>query len=112
MDQRAVLDEVDSVGGRDELLYELSRARANGKLEDTKVIVIGISNDFRFREQLDPRVQDTLCEREVQFPPYDAPELENILTSRADVAITEDAIGQGVLKFCAALAARDSGSAR
>jgi cell division control protein 6 len=107
-----VLDEVDSIGGRDELLYELPRARANGNLEDTKVGVIGISNDFKFREQLDPRVQDTLCERELQFPPYNAPELENILESRAEVAIAEDAVGQGVLNFCAALAARDSGSAR
>ncbi|WP_193310549.1 orc1/cdc6 family replication initiation protein [Halorubrum halophilum] len=107
-----VLDEVDSIGDRDELLYELPRARANNNLDSTKVGVIGISNDFKFRDQLDPRVQDTLCERELQFPPYDAPELENILESRAEVAITEDAVEQGVLNFCAALAARDSGSAR
>jgi len=107
-----ILDEVDSIGDRDALLYELPRARANDYLESTKVGVIGISNNFKFREQLDPRVQDTLCERELQFPPYDAPELENILSSRADVAITEDAVEDGVLKYCAALAARDSGSAR
>jgi len=107
-----VLDEVDSIGGRDELLYELPRARANGNLDSTKVGLIGISNDLKFREQLDPRVQDTLCERELQFPPYDAPELENILKSRAETAITDDAIGEGVINFCSALAARDSGSAR
>jgi len=107
-----VLDEIDSIGERDELLYELPRARANGNLEQTKVGVIGISNDFKFRDQLDPRVQDTLCERELQFPPYDAPELKNILQSRADVAITADSVDQGVLQLCAALAARDSGSAR
>ena len=107
-----VLDEVDSIGDRDELLYELPRARANNNLDSTKVGVIGISNDFKFREQLDPRVQDTLCERELQFPPYDAPELENILESRAEIAITEGAVEGGVLNFCAALAARDSGSAR
>lgn len=107
-----VLDEVDSIGDRDELLYELPRARANNNLDSTKVGVIGISNDFKFRDQLDPRVQDTLCERELQFPPYDAPELENILESRAEVAIAADAVEQGVLNFCAALAARDSGSAR
>jgi cell division control protein 6 len=107
-----VLDEVDSIGDRDELLYELPRARANNNLDSAKVGVIGISNDFKFREQLDPRVQDTLCERELQFPPYDAPELENILESRAEIAIAEGAIQQGVLNFCAALAARDSGSAR
>lgn len=107
-----VLDEVDSIGDRDELLYELPRARSNGYLERTKVGVIGISNDFKFREQLDPRVQDTLCERELQFPPYDANELQNILMSRADVAITEDGYEPGAISFCAALAARDSGSAR
>lgn len=107
-----VLDEVDSIGDRDELLYELPRARANNKLESTKVGIIGISNDFKFREQLDPRVQDTLCERELQFPPYSAPELENILETRADIAIVDGAVEEGVLRFCAALAARDSGSAR
>jgi len=107
-----VLDEIDSIGSKDELLYELPRARSNGYLESTKVGVIGISNDFKFREQLDPRVQDTLCERELQFPPYDADELRNILQSRAEVAIAEGAFEPGVLNLCAALAARDSGSAR
>lgn len=107
-----VLDEIDSIGDRDELLYELPRARANDNLHSTQVGVIGISNDFKFRERLDPRVQDTLCERELQFSPYDAPELENILRSRADVAIADNSIEQGVMELCAALAARDSGSAR
>lgn len=107
-----VLDEVDSIGDRDELLYELPRARANGYLESTKVGLIGISNDFKFRDQLDPRVQDTLCERELQFPPYGASELRNILQSRAEVAIVDDAVDDGALNLCAALAAQDSGSAR
>jgi cell division control protein 6 len=107
-----VLDEIDSIGDRDALLYELPRARANEKLESAKIGVIGISNDFKFRDQLDPRVQDTLCERELQFPPYDAPELENILQSRAEVAVAEGAVEEDVLSLCAALAARDSGSAR
>jgi cell division control protein 6 len=107
-----VLDEIDSIGDRDELLYELPRARANGKLESTKVGIIGISNDFKFRDRLDPRAQDTLCERELHFPPYDAPELQNILESRVTVALAEDAYTDGALNLCAALAARDSGSAR
>ena len=109
------------VGQRDTPLFQvnqrysggsLTRLPRNSTLDSTQVGVIGISNDFKFRERLDPRVQDTLCERELQFPPYDAPELENILRSRADVALAEDAIEQGVLELCAALAARDSGSAR
>ncbi|MDL0126518.1 orc1/cdc6 family replication initiation protein [Halobacterium salinarum] len=107
-----VLDEVDAIGDRDDLLYELPRARSQGNLEDAKVGIIGISNDYKFQEQLDPRVQDTLCERELQFPPYDALELANILDSRTDIAIADDSLAEGVTQHCAALAARDSGSAR
>lgn len=107
-----VLDEIDSIGDRDELLYELPRARSNGHLESTKVGIVGVSNDLKFRERLGPRVQDTLCEREIQFPPYDAGELKNILRSRADIAVVDGAIEEGVVSFCAANAARDSGSAR
>nr|WP_241898011.1 hypothetical protein [Halorubrum sp. C191] len=40
------------------------------------------------------------------------PELENILQSRADIVIVADTVGEGVLNFCAALAARDSGGTR
>lgn len=107
-----VLDEIDAIGDQDDLLYELPRARANDKLDETKVGVIGVSNDFKFRDRLDPRVQDTLCEREIQFPPYDAMELESILQSRAAISIVEDCVQDGVLDLCAALAARDTGSAR
>jgi len=107
-----VLDEIDAIGDQDDLLYELPRARANDKLDETKVGVIGVSNDFKFRDRLDPRVQDTLCEREIQFPPYDAMELESILQSRAAISIVEGCVQDGVLDLCAALAARDTGSAR
>ena len=107
-----VLDEIDSIGDQDELLYELPRARSNGYLKQTKVGLVGISNDFKFRKRLDPRVQDTLCERELQFPPYDATELQNILKSRAEVAFVDGVIEDGVLPLAAALAAQDSGSAR
>ncbi|WP_231188916.1 orc1/cdc6 family replication initiation protein [Haladaptatus sp. DYF46] len=107
-----VLDEIDSIGTRDELLYELPRARSNDKLTETKVGLIGVSNDFKFRDRLDPRVQDTLCERELHFPPYDAPELQNILESRVDVALAEGSLEDSVPRLCAALAAKDSGSAR
>ncbi|MFD1645319.1 orc1/cdc6 family replication initiation protein [Haloarchaeobius litoreus] len=107
-----VLDEIDAIGERDELLYELPRARSKGDLEDAKVGIIGISNDFKFRDQLDPRVQDTLCERELQFPPYNAQELTNILSSRAEIALREDTYDEAVVRLCAALAAKDRGSAR
>jgi cell division control protein 6 len=107
-----VFDEIDQIGGDDEILYELPRARANGYLETAKPGVIGISNDFGFRDDLSPKVKDTLCEEEIHFSPYNGPELEAILRERAEKALFDDAAEEGVISLCAALAAQDTGSAR
>jgi cell division control protein 6 len=107
-----VFDEIDHIGSDDDILYELPRARSNGYLEATKPGVIGISNDFGFRDDLSPKVKDTLCEAEIHFPPYNAPELESILQHRAERALYDGAAAPGVLSLCAALSAQDTGSAR
>lgn len=52
-----VLDEIDHIGSDDELLYEILHARSNDYLIDTKPGVIGISNDFGFRDDLSPGSQ-------------------------------------------------------
>jgi len=107
-----VLDEIDSIGTDDDILYELPRARANGHLEDMWVSVIGISNDFEFRDNLSPKVKDTLCDEELHFAPYDAGELRSILTRRAEKAFKQDVLSEDVIPLCAAMAAQDTGSAR
>ena len=107
-----VLDEIDSIGTNDEILYELPRARANGLLEDMWVSVIGISNDFEFRDNLSPKVKDTLCDEEIHFSPYDANELRSILSRRADKAFHDGVLTDDVIPLCGALAAQDRGSAR
>jgi cell division control protein 6 len=86
-----VFDEIDHIGSDDEILYELPRARSNGYLDTTKPGVIGISNDFGFHDELSPKVKDTLCEEEIHFPPYKAPELEAILHRRVEDALYDDA---------------------
>ena len=86
-----VFDEIDQIGSDDEILYELPRARSNGYLESAKPSVIGISNDFGFRDDLSPKVKDTLCEEEIHFSPYTGPELEAILGERVDGALFDDA---------------------
>lgn len=106
-----VLDEIDTIGRDDDILYELPRARSNYGL-DVKLGVIGISNDFKFRDNLTPKVKDTLCEEEILFPPYDAHELKNILRKRADSALYDGVLEDDVIPLCAAFAAQDSGSAR
>ncbi|WP_222914528.1 orc1/cdc6 family replication initiation protein [Natrinema sp. SYSU A 869] len=107
-----VLDEVDYIGDDDSILYQLPRARSNDKIQNSRVGIVGISNDFKFREKLDPRVEDTLCERELHFPPYDANDLQNILEKRAGRAFEEGVLNGDVVPLCAAFAAQDKGSAR
>lgn len=107
-----VLDEVDSIGSKDDLLYKLSRAEKERDLTETEISVIGISNDLSFREKLDPRVQSSLCERELQFSTYDAGELQAIMKRRADTAFNDGALESGVIPLCAALVTSESGDAR
>lgn len=107
-----VLDEIDSIGTDDDILYELPRARSNDHIEDMWVSVIGISNDFEFRDNLSPKVKDTLCDEEIHFSPYDATQLRSILSRRAEKAFHDDVLHDDVIPLCAAFAAQDKGSAR
>jgi len=106
------LDEVDALvkARSDILLYELTRI--NETLSHSKVSIIGISNDLRLKEFLDPRVLSSLSEEEIVFRPYDASELKNILFERAQMALREGALSEGALSLCAALAAAEHGDAR
>jgi len=107
-----VLDEIDAMVKKhgDDILYRFTRA--NNELGKSLISLIGITNDVRFVETLDPRVKSSLSEEELVFPPYNAEELEDILKQRAKFAIYEEAINDDVIRLCAALAARDHGDAR
>lgn len=107
-----ILDEVDSLVKMrgDSLLYELTRV--NEILKRSKVTLVGISNDLRFKEFLDPRVLSSLSEEEIVFRPYDARELRNILAERAQIAFVDNALSDAALGLCAALAAAEHGDAR
>ena len=108
-----VLDEIDILGAdNDKLLYEFPRARKMGSLENTRVGVIGISNNHMFKDSLDPRVKSTLCEYEIFFSPYDATELTDILQHYADLVFRDGIIDEGVIQLCAARAAQEQGDAR
>lgn len=107
-----VLDEADALVKTrgDRLLYELTRI--NETLARSKVDIIGISNDLRFKELLDPRVISSLSEEEIVFRPYNAGELRNILAERASLAFCEGVLSDAALGLCAALAAAEHGDAR
>ena len=108
----AVLDEVDALVKMrgDVLLYELTRI--NETLRRSKATLVGISNDLRFKEFLDPRVLSSLSEEEIVFKPYNAAELQDILIDRAKIAFHENVVSSGAIDLCAALAAAEHGDAR
>jgi len=107
-----VLDEIDKLVYKsgDDVLYHLSKI--NDDLENAKVSLIGISNDLKFTEFLDPRVKSRLGEEKMVFPPYNAEQLKDILLQRSELAFNEDAVEPGVIPLCAALAAQEHGDAR
>jgi len=107
-----MLDEIDKLVEKsgDDTLYNLSRM--NSDLEHSRVSIIGISNDLKFTDFLDPRVKSSLGEEEIVFPPYDANQLRDILEHRAKVAFVDDALSDDVIPLCAAFAAQEHGDAR
>ncbi|HDM88757.1 MAG TPA: ORC1-type DNA replication protein [Candidatus Bathyarchaeota archaeon] len=106
------LDEIDALIKErgDTLLYELTRI--NETLNQSKVSILGISNDLRFKDMLDPRVLSTLSEEEIVFKPYNAEELQDILRQRAKIAFKEEVSVDAAIKLCSAIAAAEHGDAR
>ena len=107
-----ILDEIDALikDRGDGILYELTRI--NESLQKSKVSLIGISNDLRLKEFLDPRVFSSLSEEEMVFRPYDASELRNILLERSKLGFLEGTLSEAALSICSALAAAEHGDAR
>ena len=86
--------------------------RVNSDLLRSRVSIIGISNDLKFTEFLDPRVKSSLGEDEIIFPPYDAEQIREILEQRANVAFCPGVPQESVIPLCAAFAAQEHGDAR
>jgi len=110
-----VIDEIDflvhlvSKTGND-ILYQLTRA--NDRLKNGSLALVGISNDLTFKERLDPRVISSLGEEEIVFANYSMEQIRKILEDRIKSAFVEDAVEQSALNLCAAMAGREHGDAR
>jgi len=107
-----IIDEIDTLVRRtgDEILYNLTRV--NGELKQSRLSVVGITNDLGLIDALDPRVRSSLSEEEFVFPPYNALQLQDILRQRADLAFAKESLGPGTIEKAAALAAQEHGDAR
>jgi archaeal cell division control protein 6 len=107
-----ILDEIDQTTKKisNDFLYNLTRL--NPELSKSQICLVGISNNLTFLDELDPRVKSSLSEEEIVFPPYNALQLQDILTRRAKDVFKEGVMEEGVVAKCAALAAREHGDAR
>jgi len=107
-----ILDEIDQTAKKisDDFLYNLTRL--NSELANSQICLVGISNNLTFLDDLDPRVKSSLSEEEIVFDPYNALQLQDILTKRAKDVFKEGVMQEGVIAKCAALAAREHGDAR
>ena len=107
-----ILDEIDTLVSKsgDDILYHLTGL--NSDLNNSKISLIGISNDTRFTSWLDPRVKSRMGEESLTFAPYNALQIENILVQRAKMAFHEGAVDPLVLSYCSSRAALEHGDAR
>ncbi|MEM3525590.1 MAG: orc1/cdc6 family replication initiation protein [Thermoplasmata archaeon] len=102
-----VLDEIDKLK-TDTVLYNLTRL----SIEGADISIIGISNNLRFMETLDPRVKSSFGEEQIVFPPYNANQLITILRQRVELGVKPSAVSNPVISLCAAIAAQHEGDAR
>jgi archaeal cell division control protein 6 len=106
------LDEIDTLLKKigDDFLYNLTRA--NSELKNSRISIVGITNDILFRENLDQRIKSSLSEEEILFRPYNALEIKDILSERVHNGFRDGVIDDFVLNKCAAVAAQEHGDAR
>jgi archaeal cell division control protein 6 len=107
-----VLDEIDQLVNKagDAVLYNL--VRINEELKKSQISLVGISNNSRFIDMIDPRVKSSLSEEDVLFPPYNALQLQDILRQRTQYAFKKNVLEYGVIEKCAAYSAKEHGDAR
>ncbi|WP_049934638.1 Cdc6/Cdc18 family protein [Haloplanus natans] len=118
-----VLDEIDRLAPPDDaqnvppeeaddskLLMQLSRAGEENDVE-ASITVVGISNDLKYGDRLDTRVESSFAPDEIVFPAYDATQLGDILNRRCD-AYHDGVLSDDVIPLCSAFSAQEHGDAR
>ncbi len=107
-----VLDEMDRLikksGG--DSLYVLLKLISD--VNDVKASLIGITNDTTLLENIDSRIKSRLNQESIIFPPYNAPEIKDIITSRLEKVMDFNIIDETAINLCAAIGAQEHGDAR
>lgn len=88
----------------------MSRAGEENDVE-ASITVAGISNDLKYGDRLDTRVESSFAPDEIVFPAYDANQLGDILDRRRD-AYRDGILSDDVIPLCSAFSAQEHGDAR
>lgn len=101
-----ILDEIDILLDKDGdgILYTLTRTE--------NVSILSISNFLDFKGLIKSRVNSSLNDKEIVFPPYGADQLADILYDRAGLSFHEEVLENDVIPLCSAMAAKEEGDAR
>ncbi|WP_407376718.1 Cdc6/Cdc18 family protein [Methanobrevibacter sp.] len=101
-----ILDEIDILLDKDGdgILYTLTRT--------DNVSVLSISNYLDFKNLIKSRVNSSLNDKEIVFPPYGADQLSDILSERAELSFKDGVLDDDVIPLCSAMAAKEEGDAR
>lgn len=114
-----VLDEADSIFcdkhfDASDFFYRFIRSSSTVPgLEDVKICVLTITNDLNVLEDnLEARVKSNMGSESIFFSGYSKEDLEAILRERIDYAFVPERVEEGVISYCAELAAQMGGDAR
>ena len=120
------LDELGRTGAFSEFIYQFSRS-CDEYLDHVRPCLIAVSSDGSVMERLDSDAESSFNPTEIQFPSYDAQQLQDILRNRAATAFRDtelektgrglqlksDVLDGGVIELAAALSTTNSaGDAR
>lgn len=104
-----VLDEIDKIKDPN-LINNLTRTISISTNQPPCLVLI--TNDIHFKENLAAHTKSVLAENEISFKPYDAEQLNDILTARIKKAFCPGVIEETVIPLISALSAQEHGDAR
>ncbi|WP_309484940.1 Cdc6/Cdc18 family protein [Halorhabdus salina] len=103
------LDEFDQLEQRTEVIYDLQMLNEKA---DNKIGLVMVSNQHPSKLQLDPRSRSRLNCQTLQFKPYTADQLRNILETRVEQAFRPGTVPDEVIEEIAETVAENSGDCR
>ena len=104
-----ILDEVDLLKS-DRVLMSLAKAVESNDTS-CQIGIIAISNQINFFDELNPRTKSAFQTQELNFDPYNANQIREILRGRDD-AFRDGVLTDDVIPLVAAFSAQEHGDAR